>query len=76
MTTGQPSADALFRQLAGVTSVTRREADVVIQGQGDELVSHVIQCVARYAIPVNDFRTQSPTLEDVFLRLTGHSVRS
>ena len=30
VTTGQQSADALFRQLAGVTSVERREADVVI----------------------------------------------
>ena len=76
VTTSQQSADALFRQLAGVTSVERREADVVIHGSGDELVSHVIQCLAQHAIPVIDFRTESPTLEDVFLRLTGHSIRS
>ena len=76
VTTNQQSADALFRQLAGVTSVERREADVVIHGSGDELVSHVIQSLAQHAIPVIDFRTESPTLEDVFLRLTGHSIRS
>ena len=76
VTTSQQSADALFRQLPGVTSVERREADVVIHGSGDELVSHVIQCLAQHAIPVIDFRTESPTLEDVFLRLTGHSIRS
>ncbi len=73
VTTSQQSAEALFRQLAGVTSVERREADVVIHGSGDELVSHVIQCLAQHAIPVIDFRTELPTLEDVFLRLTGHS---
>jgi len=76
VTTGQQSAEALFRELPGVDSVERREADVVIHGRGDELVSHVIQCLAQHAIPVIDFRTESPTLEDVFLRLTGHSIRS
>jgi ABC-2 type transport system ATP-binding protein len=76
VTTGEHSADALFRQITGVTSVERREADVVIRGQGDELVSKVIQCLAQHTIPVIDFRTESPTLEDVFLRITGHSVRS
>ena len=49
---------------------------MVIHGSGDELVSHVIQSLAQHAIPVIDFRTESPTLEDVFLRLTGHSIRS
>jgi len=76
VTTGQQSAEALFRELPGVDSVERRETDVVIHGRGDELVSHVIQCLAQHAIPVIDFRTESPTLEDVFLRLTGHSIRS
>jgi ABC-2 type transport system ATP-binding protein len=76
VTSGHQSADLLFRQLAGVTSVERREADVVIRGRGDELVSNVIQCLAQHAIPVIDFRTESPTLEDVFLQLTGHSIRS
>jgi len=76
VTTSQPSAEALFRELAGVTSVERREADVLIHGRGDELVSNIIQCLAQHAIHVIDFRTEMPTLEDVFLRLTGHSVRS
>jgi len=76
VTTAEQTADPLFRQIAGVASVERRAADVVIRGQGDELVSKVIQCLAQHAIPVIDFRTESPTLEDVFLRITGHSVRS
>jgi hypothetical protein len=35
----------------------------------------VIQCLADHRIRVNDFQTVVPTLEDVFLKLTGHTVR-
>ena len=38
-------------------------------------MTDVIQCVSAHQIPVTDFRTVMPTLEDVFLRLTGHSIR-
>jgi ABC-2 type transport system ATP-binding protein len=76
VTTSQQSADALFRQLPVVTAVERRNGDVLIQGRGDDLVSNVIQCLAVHAIPVTDLRTESPTLEDVFLRVTGHSIRA
>jgi len=75
-TTPQPSADAIFRQLPSVTAVERRDDDVSIQGRGDDLVTTVIQCLAVHAIPVTDLRTESPTLEDVFLRVTGHSIRA
>jgi ABC-2 type transport system ATP-binding protein len=76
VTTCQPSADALFRQLPVVTAVERRDGDVFIQGRGDDFVTNVIQCLAVQAIPVTDLRTASPTLEDVFLRVTGHSIRA
>ena len=76
VTTSQQSADALFRQLPVVTAVQRRNGDVLIQGRGDDLVTNVIQCLAVHAIPVTDLRTESPTLEDVFLRVTGHSIRA
>jgi ABC-2 type transport system ATP-binding protein len=76
VTTTQPSADATFRQLPSVTAVERRDDDVSIQGRGDDFVTAVIQCLAVHAIPVTDLRTESPTLEDVFLRVTGHSIRA
>jgi ABC-2 type transport system ATP-binding protein len=76
VTTTQHSADALFRQLPSVTAVERREGNVSIQGRGDDLVTTVIQCLGVNAIPVIDLRTESPTLEDVFLRVTGHSIRA
>ena len=76
VTTAQESADDLFRRLPGVTSVERRDNDVAIRGRGDDLVTSVIQCLANHSIPVGDFRTETPTLEDVFLKLTGHSIRA
>jgi hypothetical protein len=76
VTTPQESADMMFRALPGVVAVERRDQNVAIRGQGDELVTHVIQCIAERAVPVRDFRTETPTLEDVFLTLTGHSIRA
>jgi ABC-2 type transport system ATP-binding protein len=35
----------------------------------------VIHCVAERRMQVTDFRTEHPTLEDVFLKLTGHTIR-
>ena len=40
-----------------------------------DLVTHVIQCLAEHRIQVIDLRTELPTLEDVFLKLTGHMIR-
>jgi ABC-2 type transport system ATP-binding protein len=76
VTTSRQSADAQFRELPVVTAVERRDGDVFIQGRGDDFVTQVIQCLAVHAIPVTDLRTESPTLEDVFLRVTGHSIRA
>ena len=53
----------------------RQDGQVTIRGRGDDLVTHVIQCLAEHRISVTDFRTELPTLEDVFLKLTGHSIR-
>ena len=38
-------------------------------------MTHVISLIAREGIRVEGFRTELPTLEDVFLRLTGHGIR-
>ena len=52
---------------SGVTE-TRR-------GEGDDFVTSVINEIARAGIRVRGFSTATPTLEDVFLKLTGHQVR-
>jgi hypothetical protein len=47
----------------------------IIRGEGDDFVTDVISYIAREGIRVRGFRTEIPTLEDVFLKLTGHGIR-
>ncbi len=69
------SADQ-FRLIAGVESVSSSDGRFTIRGRGDDLVTRVIGCVADNRIKVTDFRTERATLEDVFLNVTGHSIRN
>jgi len=65
-------------RLQGLGAVERAEgsgATYTIRGAGDDFVTDVINIVAREAIRVRGFRTEIPTLEDVFLKLTGHGIR-
>jgi ABC-2 type transport system ATP-binding protein len=65
-------------RLKGLGVVERGEgstATYTIRGVGDDFVTDVINVVAREGIRVRGFRTEIPTLEDVFLKLTGHGIR-
>ncbi len=75
LVTDDASADARFRSAPGVDDVSRREHELTIRGHGDELVTTVIGVLSEHRILVRDLRTERPTLEDVFLKITGHSIR-
>ncbi len=75
LSTGDPGADEQFRRIPRVDAVSRQIDRVTIRGRGDDFVTDVIQCVSEHRIRVTDFRTLVPTLEDVFLAVTGHSIR-
>ena len=75
LTTDAAAADERFRTIAGVDSVEKQDNRFTIRGRGDGFVSAVIACLSEARIQVSDFRTVHPTLEDVFLRLTGRSMR-
>lgn len=65
-------------RLQGLGAVERFEgngATYTIRGVGDDFVTDVINVIAREGIRVRGFRTEIPTLEDVFLKLTGHGIR-
>ena len=75
LATADASAPAQFGRIRGVASVTGDDGRYTITGHGDDFVTDVIQCLSEHQIKVTAFRTELPTLEDVFLKLTGHSIR-
>jgi ABC-2 type transport system ATP-binding protein len=75
LSTADPSATERFEALPGVTEVLCSDSQFTIRGRGDDLVTEVIQCLSENRIRVTDFRTVLPNLEDVFLKLTGRSIR-
>ena len=70
-----PEGRRRLAAVAGVEVVQHQGSRLVIRGRGEELVTAVIDCVSEHRIRVRDFTTERPTLEDVFLGLTGHSIR-
>ncbi len=46
-----------------------------LHGEGDDFVTDVIHRIARDGTQVRGFRTEMPSLEDVFLKLTGRAIR-
>jgi ABC-2 type transport system ATP-binding protein len=75
LATDDPAAEERFRAIARVEAVARSDSQFTIRGRGDDLVTEVIHCLSENRIRVTDFRTILPNLEDVFLKLTGHSIR-
>jgi ABC-2 type transport system ATP-binding protein len=74
--TDDRSGEERFRMIPQVESVSSEDGRLTIRGRGEDLVTRVIQCLAEHRMQVTDFRTERSTLEDVFLKLTGHSIRN
>jgi ABC-2 type transport system ATP-binding protein len=68
-------ATSRFDAIPGVDRVTEADGQVTIAGRGPNLVTDVIHCLSEHRMRVSEFRTLVPTLEDVFLTVTGHSIR-
>jgi ABC-2 type transport system ATP-binding protein len=75
LATEDGAAHARFEAIPHVDAITVFERKYTILGHGDDLVTEVIRCAAEHHIRITDFRTEVPNLEDVFLKLTGHSIR-
>ena len=75
LTTADARATEYFARIPQVSSVANERERFTLAGTGDEFVTDVIQCLSEHRIHVTEFRTVLPTLEDVFLKLTGHSIR-
>ena len=82
LATDDRNAAERFRTIPRVESVVSSNSSgnshsshFTIRGHGDDLVTEVIHCLSENRIRVTEFRTILPNLEDVFLKLTGHSIR-
>jgi ABC-2 type transport system ATP-binding protein len=69
-----PAAAEPFNLIPRVERVERDGSRFTIYGRGD-LVTEVIHCLSENQMRVTDFRAILPNLEDVFLKLTGRSIR-
>ncbi|MBK8904250.1 MAG: ABC transporter ATP-binding protein [Anaerolineaceae bacterium] len=65
----------LLRRVDGVTEVEQRGKQVIVQGNG-ALLAHVATALAEHNVTPTDLRVEQANLEDVFLALTGRSIRN
>ena len=63
------------RRVVYTTDEGDGERQHTLDGEGDDFVTEVIHTIARDGTRVRGFRTEMPTLEDVFLKLTGRGIR-
>jgi ABC-2 type transport system ATP-binding protein len=75
LVTEDVNAAAGLNRVPHLISLERQGSRYVLHGTGEGFVSDVIECLSAQRIRVTDFRTVLPSLEDVFLKLTGHSIR-
>ncbi len=76
LATDDLTAEERFRAIPRIESVVRSDMQFTIRGRGEDLVTEVIHCLSENQMRVTDFRMIVPNLEDVFLKLTGHSIRN
>jgi ABC-2 type transport system ATP-binding protein len=75
LATDDQIAGERLRAIPCLEMITSLDSQFTIRGQGEEFVTEVIRCLSENRIHIQDFRTVLPNLEDVFLKLTGHSIR-
>lgn len=65
----------LLSDVTGVVRVEQIDDRVVVYGQGEKLLSGVINKLEHNQVSFSNLRTEQPSLEDVFLALTGREMR-
>lgn len=62
-------------RLENVTNIEVSGDRVIVYGHSENLVADVVNFLTSNRVRFRDLRTEQPTLEDVFLSLTGHKMR-
>jgi len=74
--TVDPAADlSTVTDLPGAVRVERTGERVIVYGQDDRLAARVVEALTAQGIAFRDLRVEQPTLEDVFLKLTGRGMQ-
>ena len=74
-TSDAPCIPGGLSELDAVRTATSDGCVHTLTGEGSHFVAEVIRAIAREEIQITDFRTKMSTLDDVFLKLTGHGIR-
>jgi len=64
-----------FDHVPGVVRVEVNGGQVVVHGSGERFISSVVSVLEDQSVAFRDLRTEQPTLEDVFLQMTGREMR-
>jgi len=75
LSTPDPAARSYFAAVAGLESIEPQECRYTLRGRSENFVTDIIHCISEHRMHVTEFRTEVSNLEDVFLTLTGHSIR-
>ncbi|TFH36447.1 MAG: ABC transporter ATP-binding protein [Anaerolineales bacterium] len=65
-------------QLERIPGVTRVEIEgdrLTVHGSGERFISSIVSALEDQKVEFRDLRTEQPTLEDVFLHMTGRKMR-
>jgi ABC-2 type transport system ATP-binding protein len=67
---------SILKKLAGIGRVERIGDRVVVYGKKAGLVGRVVNTLESSRVPFENIHSEQPTLEDVFLKLTGREIRN
>jgi ABC-2 type transport system ATP-binding protein len=74
-TTSSDVTEALFETIPGFKRFDSEAEKITVSGKGDLLIKYVIDRLVDSNIPFRNIRSEHPDLEDVFLKLTGKTIR-
>ncbi len=71
-----PIDPAIFRSLPGITQAEKIGDRILVYGVKDGLIRKVVRTLEIASIPYKNLHAEQPSLEDVFLKLTGKEIRN
>lgn len=72
----RPFDQSLVNALPGITRVEKIGDRILVYGKKDGLIGKVVNALESANVPFKNIRAEQPTLEDVFLKLTGKEIRN